>query len=70
MVHQLSRPATGAPTDHSLLSWAYDPACAINSSAPSVAGTLQGVRIAVPYAMTITNVALFVVAADAPLTTG
>ena len=64
------RPSTAQPGDHGLIAWAYDPAQAVNSSAPSAAGALQVVRVPITQAQTITNVALYVATAGSGLTSG
>lgn len=68
--YQLARPATGQPADHGLLGWAYDVAGAVNSAAPSAAGTLQLVRLAIPFSVTVNSLALYVTTAGSGLTSG
>jgi hypothetical protein len=47
------------PTDHNLLAWSYDPIASVNSTTIT-AGVVYLTKIAIPVAMTITNVCLYV----------
>lgn len=61
--------STVTPSDHNLISWAYDPATPSSNSVPA-SGTLHLVKLKVPAVTTITNILLHVVTAGTGLTSG
>lgn len=64
-------PRVPNPADHSLLAWSADPAGAFDSSTVTLlTGTLQLVKIMLPFPMTITNVVYAVTVVGATLTSG
>ena len=59
------------PSDHSLISWAYEPAVSVSTSSPlTPAGTLFLVRLHMPVAQNVTNIELWLTTAGATLTSG
>lgn len=58
------------PNDYSFLTWAYDPALAVNNSTPSAAGTIQLAKVVIPGALTVTSAVLHVITAGSGLTSG
>lgn len=57
--------------DYGLLAMAFDPAAASNAStALTTAGTVYGMRLRIPYAMTISNLIINIVGAGVTLTAG
>jgi hypothetical protein len=58
------------PADHGFLSWVYDPAQTVNTSALPVSGTLYGTTLKLPVGGTVTNVHVQVVGPGSGLTAG
>ena len=59
------------PSDHGLLSWAYDPAVSVATSTPLTnAGTANVVKLHVPEAQNITNILLYLSTQGSGLTSG
>lgn len=57
------------PTDHGLISWAFDPACIVANGIPT-SGVQSLIRLPIDEATTITNIALGIITAGATLTSG
>jgi hypothetical protein len=59
------------PSDHGLITWAYDPVEGVATSTPlPTAGKIQTTLLKFPVAQQVTNICLFLVTAGATLTAG
>lgn len=58
------------PADDGLITWAYDPAVANNSTAMPTGGVLNLVKVHIPYATTITNIVMGLTNVGVTLTAG
>jgi hypothetical protein len=58
------------PNDHGYIGWSFDPIMAVNSTTLTTAGTLHVVKLHVPVAQNVTNIACYVSTAGAGLTSG